>query len=107
MSGGAIYNKDGNITITGSQFDQNSSGSMGGAIANMSGRTDYTGEINITYSGFTGNKAGNGGAVWNEWQSQYHQQHLLQKHGNAGRPYPSAGRRHHQWWQDDHHGFHL
>ena len=65
VSGGAIYNKDGNITITGSQFDQNSSGSMGGAIANMSGRTDYTGEINITDSGFTGNKAGNGGAVWN------------------------------------------
>ena len=65
MSGGAIYNKDGNITITGSQFDQNSSGSMGGAIANMSGNTDYTGEINITNSGFTGNKAGNGGAVWN------------------------------------------
>ncbi|WP_455780248.1 autotransporter domain-containing protein [Desulfovibrio piger] len=65
VSGGAIYNKDGDITITGSQFDQNSSGSMGGAIANMSGRTDYTGEINITDSGFTGNKAGNGGAVWN------------------------------------------
>lgn len=65
VSGGAIYNKDGNITITGSQFDQNSSDSMGGAIANMSGRTDYTGEINITDSGFTGNKAGNGGAVWN------------------------------------------
>lgn len=83
VSGGAIYNQDGNITITGSQFENNSSGSMGGAIANggemtITGSTfeDNTasqrggaifnsGTLTVNGGSFDGHKAGNGGAIYN------------------------------------------
>ena len=66
LKGGAIFNRDGNVTITSSTFRGNSvPTSAGGAVLNESGNTGITGTITITGSTFEGNKAGNGGAVWN------------------------------------------
>ena len=66
LKGGAIFNRDGNVTITSSTFRGNSvPTSAGGAVLNESGNTGTLGTINITGSTFEGNTAGNGGAVWN------------------------------------------
>ena len=66
LKGGAIFNRDGNVTITSSTFRGNSvPTSAGGAVLNESGDTSKLGTITITGSTFEGNKAGNGGAVWN------------------------------------------
>ena len=66
LKGGAIFNRDGEVTITDSTFKGNSVlTSAGGAVLNESGDTTQTGTITITGSTFEGNKAGNGGAVWN------------------------------------------
>lgn len=65
---GAINNRDGQVTIKKSTFTGNDSGTKaGGAIANTAGSTEEgkLGTITITGSTFEGNKAGNGGAVWN------------------------------------------
>ena len=68
ISGGAIYNSDGDIEVTNSIFTGNTSSSMGGAIYNNSGpqKVDdpYHGTVTIKNSRFEGNIAGNGGAVW-------------------------------------------
>ena len=62
---GAINNYDGTVTITGSQFKHNSADTgMGGAISNVSGKTDKVGTIKIVNSEFAGNNGGNGGAIW-------------------------------------------
>ena len=62
---GAINNYDGTVNITGSRFVNNSAGTgMGGAISNVSGKTDKEGTINIVNSEFDGNNGGNGGAIW-------------------------------------------
>ena len=66
LKGGAIFNRDGNVTITDSTFKGNSvPKSAGGAVLNESGDINKDGTITITGSTFEGNKAGNGGAVWN------------------------------------------
>ena len=66
LKGGAIFNRDGTVTITNSTFKGNSvPKSAGGAVLNESGNTGILGTITITGSTFEGNKAGNGGAVWN------------------------------------------
>ena len=66
LKGGAIFNRDGNVTITSSTFRGNSvPKSAGGAVLNESGNTGIPGTITITGSTFEGNTAGNGGAVWN------------------------------------------
>lgn len=66
LKGGAIFNRDGEVAITNSTFKNNSvPTSAGGAVLNESGDTSKTGTITITGSTFEGNKAGNGGAVWN------------------------------------------
>lgn len=66
LKGGAIFNRDGEVTIENSTFKGNSvPTSAGGAVLNESGHTGITGTITITGSTFEGNKAGNGGAVWN------------------------------------------
>ena len=66
LKGGAIFNRDGEVAITNSTFKNNSVlTSAGGAVLNESGDTSKTGTITITGSTFEGNKAGNGGAVWN------------------------------------------
>lgn len=66
LKGGAIFNRDGEVTIENSTFKGNSvPTSAGGAVLNESGDTTKTGTITITGSTFEGNKAGNGGAVWN------------------------------------------
>lgn len=60
-AGGALFLADeagGKVTITDSQFDQNSSDSMGGAIFN-------SGTLTVNDGSFDGNKAGNGGAIYN------------------------------------------
>lgn len=65
---GAINNRDGKVIITNSTFKGNDSGTKaGGAIANTAGSTEEgkLGTITIKGSTFEGNKAGNGGAVWN------------------------------------------
>ena len=64
---GAINNRDGKVIITKSTFKDNSvPTSTGGAINNTSGNNPTPlGTITITGSTFEGNKAGNGGAVWN------------------------------------------
>ena len=68
VSGGAIYNSDGDIDVSYSTFTGNKSTSMGGAIVNNSGPQGegqkYNGTITIRHSVFEGNEAGNGGAVW-------------------------------------------
>ncbi len=68
ISGGAIYNSDGDIDVSYSIFTGNKSTSMGGAIVNNSGPQGagqkYNGTITIRHSVFEGNEAGNGGAVW-------------------------------------------
>ena len=68
VSGGAIYNSDGDVTVEQSTFRGNRSDSMGGAIVNNSGPQGegqkYNGTITIRHSVFEGNEAGNGGAVW-------------------------------------------
>ena len=62
---GAINNYDGTVTITNSIFTKNSAESgMGGAISNVSGKTDIEGSITIADSEFDGNTGGNGGAIW-------------------------------------------
>ena len=61
IDGGALSLADtagGKVTITDSQFDRNSSGSMGGAIFN-------SGTLTVNDGSFDGNKAGNGGAIYN------------------------------------------
>ena len=66
LKGGAIFNRDGEVAITNSTFKNNSvPTSAGGAVLNESGDTSKIGTITITGSTFEGNKAGNGGAVWN------------------------------------------
>lgn len=66
LKGGAIFNRDGEVAITNSTFKNNSvPTSAGGAVLNESGDTSKPGTITITGSTFEGNKAGNGGAVWN------------------------------------------
>ena len=66
LKGGAIFNRDGEVTITNSTFKGNSvPKSAGGAVLNESGNTGISGTITIKGSTFEGNKAGNGGAVWN------------------------------------------
>ena len=66
LKGGAIFNRDGEVAITNSTFKNNSvPTSAGGAVLNESGDTNKLGTITITGSTFEGNKAGNGGAVWN------------------------------------------
>ena len=63
---GAINNRDGQVTIKKSTFTGNDSGTKaGGAIYNASGNLSTLGAITIAGSTFEGNKAGNGGAVWN------------------------------------------
>ncbi len=63
---GAINNRDGQVIIKKSTFTGNDSGTKaGGAIYNASGNLSTLGAITITGSTFEGNKAGNGGAVWN------------------------------------------
>ena len=63
---GAINNRDGQVIIKNSTFTGNNSGTTaGGAIYNASGNLNTLGTITITGSTFEGNKAGNGGAVWN------------------------------------------
>lgn len=63
---GAINNSDGTVIIKNSTFKGNDAGkSMGGAVRNNSGSAPETSIITITGSTFEGNKAGNGGAVWN------------------------------------------
>ncbi|WP_240937748.1 beta strand repeat-containing protein, partial [Desulfovibrio piger] len=62
---GAINNNDGTVTIKKSTFKGNDAGkSMGGAVRNNSGSAPKK-SITIKGSTFEGNKAGNGGAVWN------------------------------------------
>ena len=61
IDGGALSLADtagGKVTITDSQFDRNSSGSMGGAIFN-------SGTLTVNDGSFDGNKAGKGGAIYN------------------------------------------
>ena len=61
-SGGAIYNWDGTLTVTGSTFSGNNTGffaSSGGAIYNENGA------LTITTSTFSGNSAVGGGAIHN------------------------------------------
>ena len=66
LKGGAIFNRDGTVTITNSTFKGNSvPKSAGGAVLNESGDINKDGTITITGSTFEGNQAGNGGAVWN------------------------------------------
>ena len=66
LKGGAIFNRDGVVTITDSTFKGNSvPTSAGGAVLNESGDTSKPGTITIKGSTFEGNTAGNGGAVWN------------------------------------------
>ena len=68
VSGGAIYNSDGDIDVSYSTFTGNKSTSMGGAIVNNSGPQGtgqkYNGKVTIRHSVFEKNEAGNGGAVW-------------------------------------------
>ena len=66
LKGGAIFNRDGVVTIENSTFKGNSvPTSAGGAVLNESGDTSKPGTITIKGSTFEGNTAGNGGAVWN------------------------------------------
>lgn len=63
---GAINNYNGTVAISDSTFKGNAAGtSMGGAVTNTSGSAPGKSIITITGSTFEGNKAGNGGAVWN------------------------------------------
>lgn len=63
---GAINNYNGTVAISDSTFKGNAAGtSMGGAVTNTSGSALGKSIITITGSTFEGNKAGNGGAVWN------------------------------------------
>lgn len=56
--GGAIYNNDGNVTVTGSIFKNNSAPNMGGAVYNE-------GLFDVSGCTFTGNNANYGGAIRN------------------------------------------
>jgi len=56
--GGAIYNNDGNVIVTGSIFTNNSAPKVGGAIYNE-------GILNVMGCTFTINTAGQGGAIYN------------------------------------------
>ncbi len=65
VGGGAIYNKDGQVTVDNNTvFRNNSSVYHGGAISNESGRTDIAGKIIVSNSLFENNTSGNGGAIW-------------------------------------------
>lgn len=59
--GGAIYNNDGNVTVTGNIFTNNSALTMGGAIYNG-------GLFDVISCTFTGNNANYGGAIRN-WRT--------------------------------------
>lgn len=57
QQGGAITN-GGEMTITGSTFEDNTANKRGGAIFN-------SGTLTVNGGSFDGNKAGNGGAIYN------------------------------------------
>ncbi len=59
--GGAVYNNDGNVTVTGSIFTNNSAPKMGGAVYNE-------GLFDVIGCTFTGNTADYGGAIRN-WRT--------------------------------------
>jgi predicted outer membrane repeat protein len=63
-AGGAIYNLDGTVNVTGGNFTANSATGAGGAIYNNAiDATDSAGSLNVNGSTFTGNSASQGGAI--------------------------------------------
>lgn len=66
-SGGAIYNNNGKINISGTNFDGNVAMDLGGAIYNTNGEGR---ELTITNkASFTRNTAKTGGAIYNAWKT--------------------------------------
>ena len=64
LYGGAIYTRNGSLTLNGDTFSSNSASAESGAIDNWAGGT-----VTVTNNTFTGNSAPNGGAIGNEWGS--------------------------------------
>ena len=60
--GGALYTRDGTVTLNNDTFADNTASAWSGAIDNWAGGTVY-----VSGGTFTGNSAGDGGAIGNEW----------------------------------------
>jgi hypothetical protein len=60
--GGALYTRDGTVTLNNDTFSGNSATNWSGAIDNWAGGT-----VHVKGGTFTGNSAGDGGVIGNEW----------------------------------------